>query len=333
MGAGCAPKSSFKISNGRVIAQLHGMPMSHLNKNDITLKQLTLSNRSSFFELATGSRAVSFLDKELIVARTLYTDSLVQLEDGRICQIEFQSSPDESMAWRMFEYRALMLMRLRRDRSGALPPIVQRVYYTGSRREPLIPTSFTHDDGLRLDFEVVDIRGQFEDGRSLLASHEPLDWILGLLCKPTPHSGDESGRRAYWTDWQRIADKLRKAPPDGFGDPKVLFEFAASIRGIKLQSFRGWTAMPFTAKLSDTVIVKQIHADGIDTGKTQKAIDVISRFYERSSPLSDKDKAVLAKLREDQLDAVLAKAWDGLTFNAAISSLARQRRGSSPPSL
>ena len=301
--------------------------MAALKHNDITLKHLTMAPDSAFFRLSAKSALAHSLPTEIQINRSLFADNIALLEDGTIWHIEFQSHNDSEMPWRMFQYKSGLLMRYRKkDRS--FPVIKQRVYFTGIGRSTM-PSRF-QVDGVALEFEVIDLKGQFDGGQQLLSSQSPMDKILGLLCMPLPH--DETGISSYERHWQKVANSLRTPIRSGMADAQTLFEFAAYIRDVDLKRIKGWTAMPITADLNHTVLAKQIYEQGIEKGHAQGYERGVREFVTvaleaRQTPLNVNQQTMLDHLDADELKVFSERVARGETIDQAFKAVAsRQQR-------
>lgn len=98
-------------------------------------------------------------------------DLVLSLEDGSILHIEFQSTNDRNMAYRMVEYWPLIKRRFRR-------PLRQVVLYVGQAR-PAIANRLEEDD-LRFSYGVMDIREIGADVLMRLAIMATLPWPCSL---------------------------------------------------------------------------------------------------------------------------------------------------------
>lgn len=90
-----------------------------------------------------------FLNVEVTKVLERRSDLILYLADGTILHIEFQSINDRDMPYRMAIYWALIKLAFRR-------PVRQLVLYVGSR--PLSMTSPLREDGMGLEYDVIDIR-------------------------------------------------------------------------------------------------------------------------------------------------------------------------------
>ena len=95
---------------------------------------------------------------------------MLSLEDGSILHIEFQSTNDRNMAYRMVEYWPLIKRRFRR-------PLRQVVLFVGQARSAIV--NRLEEDDLRFSYDAMDIR---EIGAgALMKSGNHGDLALALL--------------------------------------------------------------------------------------------------------------------------------------------------------
>ena len=117
---------------------------------DGALKEVFQQDRPTLLNYLTRGLAVKeFLNVELPKVQERRVDLVLSLEDGSILHIEFQSTNDRNMAYRMVEYWPLIKRRFRR-------PLRQVVLYVGQAR-PAIANRLEEDD-LRFSYGVMDIR-------------------------------------------------------------------------------------------------------------------------------------------------------------------------------
>ncbi|NYZ13356.1 hypothetical protein HL658_12410 [Azospirillum sp. RWY-5-1] len=245
--------------------------------------------------------------------------------DDSIWHIEFQSSNDPEMPWRMYQYKALLLMYYRNE-NGDFPIVRQRVYYTGNGA-PNMPDKF-QVPGTGVIFEVVDLKGQFDNGRDLLDSDAPMDRVLGLLCMRRPH--DDVGRREYLRAWQRVANTLNRENTSAQMDARTLFEFAADIRNVDLRKIRGWPEMPITANLENTILAKQLYNKGVSYGEDigRRSVyeeDIIGNVEAKGQRWKPQNDARLKDLSQEELKRVRDMSRSGITFDAAYSRIEAER--------
>ena len=83
---------------------------------DGTLKELFQQDRPSLLQrLSHGVAIKEFLNVELPKVGQRRVDLLIALADDTLLHIEFQSTRDRHIGYRLIEYRALIKRRFRRD--------------------------------------------------------------------------------------------------------------------------------------------------------------------------------------------------------------------------
>jgi len=75
---------------------------------DTTLKTLFLAPPPQLIQLLVGGRAHTMLTVEYPTVQMRRPDLVVRLTDGRLYHLEFQSTNDPAMPWRMLEYFGLL---------------------------------------------------------------------------------------------------------------------------------------------------------------------------------------------------------------------------------
>ncbi len=177
---------------------------------DGALKELFQQDRPTLLDRLTAGVAVKeFLNVELPRVQERRVDLLVLLEDGTILHIEFQSTNDRRMAYRMVEYWCLIKRRFGQ-------PLRQVVLYVGQAKLGIV--NRLEDDQLRFGFDVVDIREI--DAEVLIKSGNQGDLALAVLAG----RGDA-----------RIPEILRQAAAmKGPGRNQLLAKIAmlAGLRGV-----------------------------------------------------------------------------------------------------
>lgn len=68
---------------------------------DALFKQVLLAPESRLLRAIAGANAVEYLSGEFNAVERRASDLVCRLSDGRIVQVEVQSTNDSEMAWRM----------------------------------------------------------------------------------------------------------------------------------------------------------------------------------------------------------------------------------------
>ena len=154
---------------------------------DAVVKDLFQKDRPTLLGVLAGPAVVrEFLNGELPVVEEREADILLGLSDGSLFHIEFQSTNDGHMPFRMGSYGLLAARKYRRN------SIRQVVIYMGSA--PMRMKDRLDLGGIQVAYRLVDIR-EFE-ASELMMSDNPGDVALALLAR----GGEE-----------RLGDIIRRA--------------------------------------------------------------------------------------------------------------------------
>lgn len=148
---------------------------------DAVLKDLFQTDHPALLDrLARGISILETLNVEFAAVDERRADLIFLMADGSVLQLEFQSTNDSSMVYRMGRYCAMIGQRRR-------CPIRQVVLYTG---QPKMRMAASADHGLtKFAYELHDIR-EF-DAAELLQSGRPGDCALAVLAR----GGEENLRK------------------------------------------------------------------------------------------------------------------------------------------
>ena len=171
---------------------------------DVTLKGLVTAKASSFIRLlakdALGeARFTAILSGEIPRIPKLYADLVLATDDSRLFHIEFQSTNDLDMPWRMLEYYQELSALYSAEAGRRRPEIVQCVVYVG-RDTMIMGDRITHPR-LSFSYECIDIRHAGDLAGYLKSSSAVDDRILALLCQGV--SDD---------DWRNVIDLATRLP-------------------------------------------------------------------------------------------------------------------------
>ena len=142
---------------------------------DIPLRRLIKDIPVNFLSLVFGktfdSKRAKFLDVKLPKLFEREADLIVE-HKGEIYHLELQSTDDPKMGLRMLYYHLLIL-----ENYGKIPR--QAVVYVGEK--PLRKmSSIVETNTLRFEYRLIDLNRV--DCSLLLASKEPSDWVISILC-------------------------------------------------------------------------------------------------------------------------------------------------------
>jgi hypothetical protein len=129
---------------------------------DGALKEVFQEDLPTLLKRLTRGLAVKeFLNVELPKVRERRVDLVLSLEDDSLLHIEFQSTNDRNMAYRMVEYWALIKGRFKR-------PLRQVVLFVGQARSAIV--NRLEEDGLRFSYDLLDIR-DIDAGALMMPAH------------------------------------------------------------------------------------------------------------------------------------------------------------------
>ena len=144
-----------------------------MNRFDVVLKNLFERRlRTGILAKLTGLSIVQWAPTELSETRSRHVDLLGRTKSGKLIHVEFQTTNDPEMAFRMAEY-ALAIYK----RYGEFPE--QLVIYLG--RLPMQMPQVFAQGGLRYECRFIDIRDL--DSAALLSSRHVEDNILAILTR------------------------------------------------------------------------------------------------------------------------------------------------------
>ena len=141
-------------------------------KMDILLRDLVQQIPEKFVYLLTGHKATRFLDNTFPSVKERRADFILELDDGSIFHLEFQSQSDKKMHLRMLEYYTLLKQRYP-DR-----PIRQMVLFAGEGNPKM--ENELKDCGIVYTYEIRSMRDI--RCRELMESDKMEDKILAVLC-------------------------------------------------------------------------------------------------------------------------------------------------------
>jgi len=140
---------------------------------DTILRSLTASGAPALIELIAGSQVVRQLPTEFAEAANRRVDGLLELADGRLLHLEWQSGPDPTMPWRMLWY--WLLIKQRHPGLGLAQVVIQL--------GPGAPMADRlTEDGLTFRYRVL--TAESLDPAGLLASPSLDDALLSLVFGP-----------------------------------------------------------------------------------------------------------------------------------------------------
>jgi hypothetical protein len=175
-----------------------------------------------------------------------------------ILQIEFQSTDEKDMVYRMLEYKSLLLRKFKVD-------VKQVVLYIGKDRLRKM-TSNLETNGLSFSYEIVDIRSfNYED---FLKSDTPEEVILAILC----NFKNTSPQKVI----EKVLNKLQELlkGENRFGKYLKQLEVLSKLRDLQEETVKQTSIMPIVYDLKTDIRYVQ----GRDNGVEQNKLDVIKEL-------------------------------------------------------
>jgi predicted transposase YdaD len=245
-------------------------------KYDYTLKDLFKDIPSALLQLLTGFRDGKFLDIQFPDIKYRQPDLLLELPDGTIFHLEFQSSYDPSMLLRMLEYHFLIFQQYGKEAKQLL------LYVGDEPAEFENKINLTH---LQYSYGVQDIKDI--DCLSLLESDKPEDIVLAILCKTA------DPQRTI----RHILEKLSILPEKTRKDYMLKLLNLSHLRKLDFLIQEEVKKMPITIDIQESFLFKQGeakgHADGRTEGKQETKREDILNLYTKLNLLPEKIAEVL----------------------------------------
>jgi hypothetical protein len=237
------------------MAQKRGGLKEHLRTKamqqyDATLKRLfERSARGLLRALSGGAEVTGWLNIEQPSVRVPRMDLLVRMSNGRLLNVEFQTTNEKRLAERMDTWKPGCGWRRTRTSSRV-------VLYLG--KEPLRMRSVIETPSMRFQFRLIDI-GEV-DGDVLAASGDLGDVMLAVLARVT--SRQEAIRRAL----DRIA-KLKRREREVAAEQLAIL---VGLRGLELELVsEAREYMPFVVDLMENRIFRQRYERGLAEGEAR----------------------------------------------------------------
>lgn len=220
----------------------------HPYRYDAVVKDLVQRDQSSILDAYIGNRKVrGFLNVEFAIVEERIADLLIELDDGSILHIEFQSDNQSAMPYRMGIY-GLICAEKHRGRN-----IEQVVIYLG--QDPMSMSSSIAVSGIRVEYELMDIR-EF-DALELLASGRPGDYALALLA-----SGGVGHMR-------QILEQANQLPEPERRRVFTQMSLLVGLRGASEHFRMEMKAMGVYIEIEENVVLKDIYDAGMEKGREE----------------------------------------------------------------
>jgi predicted transposase/invertase (TIGR01784 family) len=170
-----------------------------------------------------------------------------------ILQIEFQSTDEKDMVYRMLEYKSLLLRKFKVD-------VKQVVLYIGKDKLKKM-TSNLETNGLSFSYEIVDIkRFNYED---FIESDTPEEVILAILC----NFRNTSPQKVI----EKVLNKLQKLLKGNnrFGKYLKQLEVLSKLRELQVETIKQTSIMPIVYDLETDIRFMQGEARGEAKGEAK----------------------------------------------------------------
>lgn len=215
---------------------------------DAIVKDLFQRDQPSILARCVGDRKIrGFLNIEFAIVEERIADLLVELDDGTIVHIEFQSDNQSAMPLRMGIY-GLLVAEKYRGRN-----LEQVVIYLGP--ETMTMPDSAEIGGITVRYKLMDIREfRVED---LLATGSPGDCALALLAR-----GGVEHLREILEHASRLKEPERRR----------VFRQMAMLAGLRgaAENFRmEMKAMSPYIDIEENVILKDVYYAGVEQGREQ----------------------------------------------------------------
>jgi predicted transposase YdaD len=235
--------------------------MTAVGEYDSALKSILTRPDVTVLQRLAGLDVVRWISAELPDVRSRQADLLGETRQGKLAHIELQSTNDSRMDARMLEYVAALYRKFDR-----VPQ--QLVLYVGG--PPLRMTSRIAQEGLVLEYAVVDIRGLDSDG--LLASDSLEDNVTAIL-------GTFSHEIATI---RRILSRIAASPESARAGALEELTVLARLRSLVPLLERETERMPILEDIMDHEIIGRERKRGMVIGRDEGKREVIlSQLEER----------------------------------------------------
>jgi predicted transposase YdaD len=253
--------------------------MTAVGEYDSALKSILTRPDVTVLQRLAGLDVVRWISAELPDVRSRQADLLGETRQGKLAHIELQSTNDSRMDARMLEYVAALYRKFDR-----VPQ--QLVLYVGG--PPLRMTSRIAQEGLVLEYAVVDIRELDSDG--LLASDSLEDNVTAIL-------GTFSDEIATI---RRILSRIAASPESARAGALEELTVLARLRSLVPLLERETERMPILEDIMDHEIIgrerKRGMAIGRDEGKREMILEQLEeRFGKVSASARERVEAMDAQ--------------------------------------
>ena len=253
-----------------------------MHEYDIALKSVIRRLSGNALQAITGFAIERWHNVELPEVRTLRMDMVGETADGRLVQIELQSTNDPDMALRVAEY-ALAVYRLFRQ----FPE--QIVLYVG--RAPLAMAEVLAGHSLAFRYRVLDIREL--DGDALLASGNAGENVIAILMRL---GGDQ--RAAV----RRILGRIAENDPGQRETALHEFIILAGLRNLGAIIQEETKTMPILDDIMDHDLLGPAIRRGLQQGREEGRVE--GRTEGRVEGRMEGQQTVVTRLIETRFGSV-----------------------------
>jgi hypothetical protein len=223
-----------------------------MGQYDITLRHLIQTGGHAFLRAVGGEGRLTLLQTDFPSTRDRRVDFLAvhDSHDGfqQLLHIEFQSTPDSTMAARMLGYysdiQAWLRFHARRDdHIGALPrEIVQKVVYVGAAKWD--PETEIRHRNLKFRFDYIDVRELAT--KPLLATGDLGDAAIAVL------TADGTSPDVI----KAILNKIARTPGSDRADALAQLIALSELRGIRQLIEQEYSTMPINLSVENSTILR-----------------------------------------------------------------------------
>ncbi len=273
---------------------------------DAVVKDLFQRERPSILDAYIGDRKIrGFLNIEFAIVEERIADLLIELGDDTILHIEFQSTNQTEMPYRMGIYGLLAAQKYRGRK------IEQLLIYIG--RDPLSMSAALHIGEIKVRYKLIDIR-EF-NALELLASGRPGDCALALLANGgVEHMRQIIGQACQLPEPERRRVLARMAVLSGLRGASERFRIEVKAMGVNID-------------FEENVILKEIYdtgfekgrEEGIERGLERGMVKILRRqVEERFGPLPDWASARIQGASPIEIEQWASRVITAPTLEAAL---------------
>lgn len=257
---------------------------------DAVLKDLFERDRPSLLTELTGGVPIrAFLNVEIPKMIDRRVDSVAQLENGRICHIEFQSQNHRRMPYRQGIYGLLIADKFQTK-------VEQTVIYTGSA--PMRMKDSLDAGSVQVSYRLIDIRDY--SAEALADSKNPADRALAIL-------GGGSEHRV-----RQVLEAAAALPREERERALTQLSMLAGLRGLAKRVTMELKSMSPVATIHNHAFLKWIHEEAKSEGKVEGIVEtkvqVLNSFLNsKFGPIPSWATKRLSTATPTQLDNWIAK--------------------------